>query len=90
MKTIDTIKVKITCIIFIAFASAFVTGCNGNSKNNTKADTVAQPNNQNGEGEGMDRSHGEMGNGHKGMDSTHRGMQHGPNGKDTTYTRKHN
>ncbi|MES2060546.1 MAG: hypothetical protein V4456_01410 [Bacteroidota bacterium] len=91
MKTINSMKAKITCIVFIMFATAFVAGCNSNSKNNKKADTVAQPNNQNGESEGMDSTHrGEMGNGHNGMDSTHRGMRHGPSGKDSSNSKKKN
>lgn len=78
-KNNDTVKPKIICIIFIAIASFVFAGCNGNNSstgNKDKTDTAfVQPNNQRGEGEGMD--------------SSHRGKGHAPNGMDTTHRRRH-
>ena len=91
MKNLETVKPKIICIICISFALFFVAGCNGNGSTNgnqKKSDTVfVQPNNQN--GEGMDGSHGGMGDDKRGIDSSHRGMGHAPIGMDSSHHKKY-
>ena len=80
----STMKPAVTGLIIFAFTTVFIFSCNGNDNDTTKkTDPATQQNNQSGEGEGMDRNHGGMG------DSNHRGKGHAPNGMDTTHRKNH-